>query len=67
MKKIRVYTENHGEAKYWQNHLIHPIRAYWGDGTPEWDKWEKDLSRKGFYLNFKNQIAKIVPKIMDEK
>jgi hypothetical protein len=29
--------------------------------------WEKYLSRKGFYLNFKNQIAKMVPKIMDEK
>jgi hypothetical protein len=29
--------------------------------------WEQYLSKKGFYLNFKNQIAKMVPKIMDEK
>jgi len=49
MKKIRVYTENHGDAKYWQNHLIHPIRAYWGDGTSEWDKWEKDFK---FYKKY---------------
>jgi hypothetical protein len=49
MKKIRIYTENHASEKYWRNHLIHPIRAYWGDGTPEWDKWEKDFE---FYKDY---------------
>ena len=29
--------------------------------------WENFLSRKGFYFKFKNQIAKMVPKIMVEK
>ena len=47
---IRVFTEkNHASEKYWQDHLIHPIRAYWGDGTPEWDKWEKDFE---FYKKY---------------
>ena len=47
---IRVFTEkNHGEAKDWRNHLIHPIRAYWGDGTSEWDKWKKDFK---FYKKY---------------
>ena len=52
---IRVFTEkNHASEKYWRNHLIHPIRAYWGDGTPEWDKWEKDFEfYKKYFVNFK--------------
>jgi len=43
-RQIKVYTEKgHGEEKEWLRHLVHPIRAHWGDGTPEWRKWEKDF------------------------
>ena len=50
IKPIRIFTEkNHGEMKDWRNHLIHPIRAYWGDGTVEWEKWKKDFD---FYKNY---------------
>ena len=43
MKKIRVYTENHASEKYWLSHLVHPVRAFWGDGTEDWSKWEKNF------------------------
>ena len=42
--RIRVYTEkDHADKQYWVNHLVHPIRAYWGDGTPEWNQWKDDF------------------------
>jgi len=41
---ILVYSEkSHGKEKDMVNHLVHPIRAYWGDGTVEWPIWEKDF------------------------
>ena len=43
MEKIRIYTENHASEKYWLNHLVHPVRAFWGDGTEDWSKWEKNF------------------------
>ena len=50
LKPILVYTEKgHANRNEWRNHLVHPIRAYWGDGTPEWDKWEKDFE---FYKKY---------------
>ena len=56
MKKIRVYTENHAPENFWLNHLVHPVRAFWGDGTDDWPKWEKD------FLYYKNyfEIIKIL-------
>ncbi len=46
---IKVYSEkNHAQKSEWINHLIHPVRAYWGDGTDEWYKWENDFQ---FYKN----------------
>ena len=43
MKKIKIYTENHASEKYWLSHLVHPVRAFWGDGTEDWSIWEKDF------------------------
>ena len=44
MKKILVYTqEGHADKTAWVNHLVHPIRAYWGDGTSEWLKHKKNF------------------------
>ena len=43
MKKIRIYTENLAPESFWLNHLVHPVRAFWGDGTDDWPKWEKDF------------------------
>ena len=46
---ISAYTEkDHADKQYWIDHLIHPVRAYWGDGTDEWFKWEKHFQ---FYTN----------------
>ena len=42
MRKIRVYTENNASEKYWLSHLVHPVRAFWGDGIEDCPKWEKD-------------------------
>lgn len=42
---IKVFTEdNHSKKKNWVNFLIHPIRAYWGDGTLDWYKYESDFN-----------------------
>jgi len=43
MRKIRVYTGNYGSEKYWLKYLVHPVRAFWGDGTKDWPKWEDDF------------------------
>ena len=50
---IKVYSEkNHAPESEWINHLVHPIRAYWGDGTDEWPTWEKDFSFYKKYFSF---------------
>ena len=34
---IKVYSpQNHSESKNWLHYLVHPIRAWWGDGTNDW-------------------------------
>ena len=39
-KQVKVYAEQgHAEQKDWLRHLIHPIRAWWGDGTAQWEQW----------------------------
>lgn len=44
MKRILVYTqEGHADKSTWVNHLVHPIRAYWGDGTSEWPKYKNSF------------------------
>lgn len=41
---INLYTEQtHSDETSWLNHLIHPIRAFWGDGTREWSKWSDNF------------------------
>jgi len=49
-RKIKVYTKrNHSKKKDWLNFLIHPIRAYWGDGTLDWEIYKYDFS---FYKSY---------------
>ena len=37
---LKIYTEKgHADTKDWLKYLIHPIRAWWGDGTSEWKTW----------------------------
>lgn len=39
-KQVKVYAEQgHAEEKDWLRHLIHPVRAWWGDGTAQWEQW----------------------------
>ena len=62
IKPIRIFTEKeHGETKDWRNNLIHPIRAYWGDGTVGWENCKKDFDfyKKYFVLTDKPQKADI--------
>jgi len=41
---LKIYTEKgHANAKDWLKYLIHPIRAWWGDGTSEWKVWALDF------------------------
>ena len=48
-KRVKVYTEQgHSEEKDWLRHLIHPIRAWWGDGTDQWERWAPGFE---FYKN----------------
>ena len=69
IKPIRVFTEkDHGEPKDWRNHLIHPIRSYWGDGTAEWGKWKKDFDFvKDVGLTFNDIVREIISQKMSEK
>ena len=47
---ISLYTDKtHADQTSWLNHLIHPVRAYWGDGTREWEKWKENFI---FYKNY---------------
>ena len=56
---ISFYTEeSHSDETSWLKYLIHPIRAYWGDGTKEWSKWKDNFS---FYKDY----FKIVRNIKD--
>ena len=49
-KPVKVYAEQgHAEKKDWLRHLIHPIRAWWGDGTDQWERWAPGFE---FYKNF---------------
>jgi len=55
---INVYTEQtHSDETSWLGHLIHPIRAYWGDGTKEWSKWSDNfLLYKDYFKIVENTI-----------
>jgi len=57
-RQIKVYTEKgHANKKDWLQYLIHPIRAHWGDGTPEWRQWEKDFEFYKILFLLTNNIA----------
>jgi len=46
---IKVYAENgHAGQGNWLRYLIHPIRAWWGDGTAQWERWASGFE---FYKN----------------
>ena len=56
-KPLRIYTEtNHAPELEWVNHLVHPVRAYWGDGTAEWPKWKKDFQFFKTYFQLTDDI-----------
>lgn len=46
-RKIRIYSQSpveHALKKDWQRYLIHPLRFFFGDGTPEWPQYEQAFS-----------------------
>ena len=60
---IKVYAEkDHADKKYWLRYLISPIKAYWGDGTLDWHRWEDDFKyyKKIFILENKLENADVV-------
>ena len=47
-RALKIYTErDHAPKEQWVNHLVYPVRAYWGDGTSNWHNWEKNFE---FYI-----------------
>ena len=62
MKKIdsiKIYTEqNHSLKKDWLKYLIHPIKAYWGDGTIDWDKYKESFKFHKLYFTITEDITK---------
>ena len=57
IKPISVFTEkDHGETEHWRDNLIHPIRAYWGDGTADWEKWKLDFEFYKKYFVLSNEL-----------
>ena len=54
---INFYTEKtHSNETSWLNHLTHPIRAFWGDGTNDWNKWEDNFA---FYKDYFNIVESV--------
>lgn len=43
--QIRIFTdESHAVRAHRLHYLIHPVRAFWGDGTLEWETYKKSFS-----------------------
>lgn len=39
-QKLKVYSPTgHADPQYWQRFLVHPVRAFWGDGSDRWDEY----------------------------
>ena len=56
---IKIYTEqNHSLKKDWLKYLIHPIKAYWGDGTIDWDKYKESFKFHKLYFTITEDIIK---------
>ena len=57
--RINVFVEEgHANKEEWLQYLVHPIRAFWGDGTEEWEKWEKDFQYYKDYFTITDDILK---------
>ena len=56
---IKIYTEkNHSLKKDWLKYLIHPIKAYWGDGTLEWSRHKESFKFHKLYFTITEDIKK---------
>ena len=59
MDSIRIYTEkNHSFKKDWLRYLIHPIKAYWGDGTSKWVEQSDNFKFHKLYFTITSDITK---------
>jgi len=57
--KIKIYTEkNHSFKNDWLKFLIHPIKAYWGDGTSDWDKYKQNFEYHKSYFTITEDIIR---------
>ncbi len=57
--KIKIYTEKyHSQKDAWLSFLIHPIKAFWGDGTLDWGKHEESFIFHKSYLTITDNIIK---------
>lgn len=56
-KRIIYVPTGHAPESEYRNFLIHPVRAFWGDGTPEWNKYEYDFSFYLYRIELTNSIA----------
>ena len=59
LNNFRIYTEqNHSLEKDWLKYLIHPIKAYWGDGTLDWGKHKENFKFHKLYFRITVNITK---------
>jgi hypothetical protein len=43
--KLKIYSDaSHAEQQHWIRYLVHPLKAFWGDGTDEWPQYEPDFA-----------------------
>lgn len=57
MSKVKIHSISpalHAEKENWQQYLIHPLRIFFGDGSPEWSQYKPAFS---FYLELYEYTA----------
>jgi hypothetical protein len=51
-ERINIFVpEGHAETEFWLRYLIHPLKAFWGDGTANWSDHESDFRFYEPYFN----------------
>lgn len=56
-QKLKVYSPaGHASSQYWHRFLVHPVRAFWGDGSDKWNEYAPSFE---FYKDLFSLTEKI--------
>jgi hypothetical protein len=56
-QKVKIFAPlGHGDSRDYRNFLIHPIRAFWGDGTNDWINHEATFNFYKKYIELVDNI-----------